>query len=114
MNATQIAYMTAKVAYEMMLKEKTARMMPYADLLDTDSGIEEYTDIEIAVSDELNQDALMHALRTAEDKMIDWAHSRVMVLSEAKARAADLQKVYAKRNMPSIRKQLVDLSFRLS
>ena len=113
MNSTQKAYMTAKTAYEIMIAEKTARLTPFAHLLDSDSGIEEYTDIEITVSDELKSDELYTALRAADYKMIDWAYSRVMVLGEAKARATDLQKVYSKRYLPSIRKQLVDLSFRL-
>ena len=66
MNSTQKAYMTAKTAYEIMIAEKTARLTPFAHLLDSDSGIEEYTDIEITVSDELKSDELYTALRAAD------------------------------------------------
>jgi hypothetical protein len=113
MNSKQTAYQIAKAISEAAYAEKYARLAAYDHLLDSDEGIEEYTDLEMSIHAELNIDTLTATLRKTEDAMIDWALAKVEKVAFLEEKSA-VGFLSARRNQPKVRKQLVDMSFRLA
>lgn len=116
MNATQKTYAAAKAAFDTAVALKHEALHPYAELLDSDEGMEQYTELEIQYNDKFQCDVYRDALRKAENDMIDWAIAKVQQSSvySASKYGETVREVIAHRNDFRIRRQLVDISFRLA
>lgn len=115
MNAQQTAYQIAKAVYETAIAEKHSRLAPYDYMLDnSDDDFEAYTIIEMGIHDELNIDAHAANLRKAEDAMIDWALAKVNKVAFVGEEKNAIAIASAARNQFKVRKQLIDMSFKLA
>lgn len=115
MNAAQKKYMVAKAAFVASAEAKAEKLAPFAHLLDTDAGIEQYTDLEIKFNNELNCDKYRKALRTAEDNMVKWANAKVSKSKHftAKAQQTMNEVMAAYPTNVSVRNRMIEAAFLL-
>lgn len=117
MNATQKRYAVAKAALDAANAIEIERLAPYEYLLDSENEAdnEKWSVICTAIDTELNIKELAAILHTAEDEMVAWANAKV---SKSKHFSPRYQKAMNEvmvgyKHQMSIRKQMIDLAFRL-
>lgn len=113
----QQGYFLAKARLDEAEAELGRRMAPYAQMLDSDEGIDAYCDLEAGQRMELDMLQIEAALRQAEAGLIDWAFEAVEQDPKSAAVFAahgqDLHHLRQTRNV-MVRRQLVEVALRLA
>ena len=110
----QQKYLAVYTAHALQSEAYAQRMKPYAYLLNDESGIDEYVDIEMAMRAEYRMDELEDALRHAEDVLIDWAFG--VVENDPKTKAifaankSQLDSLRCRSYLLSVRSRLIEVA----
>lgn len=108
MTQAQKNYAQALAAYQIATEAKHALMAEHEHLLDTDEGIDAYTELEMAADAQVGWVAALDAKAAAERDLIEWFAS-ILLRENAKRQVldqAEAQKVLAS-HLPSIRQKVV-------